>query len=307
MPRLPHLALLALLAPLASAAAQSSWRLERPIVAHRTGTFADPRIGESSGVAASRRSPGVLWTHNDSGDPPYVFATDTSGAALGAFSVTRARNVDWEDIALGPCAGATCLYLADTGDNNERRRSVALYRVPEPDLPAHYPLRVRPTAAAQAVIFGYPDGPHDVEAMWVAPNEDVHLVTKGRTGRVRHYRVPRAAWSLSRPVVAELLEPLPIFVRSELDRVTGAALSPDGRTVVVRTYSEAYFFFPTPNGRLGVPADPIACDVLALGIQGEGVSWLDDRSLVLTSERAILPAGTLAVAQCPLPQPVARR
>jgi hypothetical protein len=129
VPRLPHLALLALLAPLASAAAQSSWRLERPIVSRQTGTFADPRIGESSGVAASRRSPGVLWTHNDSGDRPYLFATDTSGAALGTFSVTGARNVDWEDIALGRCAGATCLYLADTGDNNERRSSVALYRL----------------------------------------------------------------------------------------------------------------------------------------------------------------------------------
>src|SRR5688500_5814903 len=30
----------------------------------------DRRVRESSGLAASRRSPGLIWTHNDSGDGP---------------------------------------------------------------------------------------------------------------------------------------------------------------------------------------------------------------------------------------------
>jgi hypothetical protein len=295
------LALLAVFAP-AAAFAQSPRRLDRPVEAHQTGEFADKRISESSGVAPSRGTPGLLWTHDDSGEPPYLFATDTTGAVRGTFSVTGARNLDWEDIALGPCGRSECLYLADTGDNSERRSMVALYRVPEPSLPDRRPKQVRPTAPAQAVTFRYPDGPHDVEAMWVAPNGDVHLVSKGRTGRIRHYRVRAASWTSRRPVTAELLEALPVPVRSWLDYVTGAALSPDERIVAVRSYASVYFFYMLGNGRLALPPEPQACDVRALGIQGEGVGWLDRDVLVLTSERAILPAGTIAVARCALPQ-----
>ena len=297
-----ELALLALIAP-AVAFVQSPWRLEPPVEGHRTGVFADKRISESSGVAPSRRTPGLLWTHDDSGEPPYLFATDTTGAVRGTFSVTGARNLDWEDIALGPCGRSACLYLADTGDNSERRSVVVLYRVPEPSLPDRRPKQVRPTAPAQAVTFRYPDGPHDVEAMWVAPNGDVHLVSKGRTGRIRHYRIRAASWTSPRPVTAELLEALPVPVRSRLDYVTGAALSPDERIVAVRSYASVYFFYVMANGRLALPPEPRACDVRALGIQGEGVSWLDRDVLVLTSERAILPAGTIAVARCALPRP----
>src|SRR2546430_17398958 len=45
-----------------------------------TGTFHSPRVKESSGIAVSRAHSGVLWTHNDSGDDAYVYATDLAGA-----------------------------------------------------------------------------------------------------------------------------------------------------------------------------------------------------------------------------------
>jgi hypothetical protein len=288
-------------------AAQIPWRLEHPVQARITANFADGRISESSGVAASRRLPGLLWTENDSGNPPFVFATDTSGASRGTFDLRGAQNEDWEDIALGPCGKVTCLYVADTGDNRERRRFVTVYRVPEPSLPAKRPRRDVDVGPVQSVSFRYPDGPHDVEAMWIAPNEDVHLVSKGRSGPVEHYRVPAAAWSSRKLSTAQLVERLPLLVRSRSDRVTGAALSPDARIVAIRTYSTVYFFLPADDGRLRVPGEALACDVRGLGVQGEGVSWLDARRLALTSEQSLLPAGTIAVAECPLPSPVAKR
>ena len=87
----------------------------------RTGTLHSPRVTESSGVAASRAHPGVLWTHNDSGDDAYVYATDLAGADRGLVRIRGARAVDWEDIALGPCPTrrGACLYIADTGDKRE--------------------------------------------------------------------------------------------------------------------------------------------------------------------------------------------
>src|SRR5688500_14952074 len=40
----------------------------------RAGTIAHFAITESSGLAASRRFPGVIWTHNDSSSNPFLFA-----------------------------------------------------------------------------------------------------------------------------------------------------------------------------------------------------------------------------------------
>jgi hypothetical protein len=292
--------LLLLLFCSAPAAGQGPWMFRGPLDAHRTGTFADTRLDESSGVAASRRYPGMLWTHND-GTQPLLFATDTTGAARGIVRL-RAEVDDWEDIALGPCGRQTCLYLADTGDNRERRRSVRIHRLPEPD-PAT--ARRGSTAPVEVLHVRYPDNPHDVEAMWVDPNGDVQLVTKGRGSNIRQYRVPAAAWTAGR-AVAQRLAPLPIEANRRLDRfVTGAAISPDARLVAVRTYREIYFFERGSNGALVLPAVPLACSLGGIDIQGEGVGWLDTERLVLTSERAVSPSGTVTVLRCPLPPPTA--
>src|SRR5690242_16795554 len=40
-------------------------------------TIKDPKITESSGLAASHLHPGIYWTHNDSDDGPYIYAVDS--------------------------------------------------------------------------------------------------------------------------------------------------------------------------------------------------------------------------------------
>ena len=59
------------------------------------GAINDPSIDESSGLAASRRNPGLLWTHNDSGNPPYLFATNP-----GNLRVSLADVPDEDDDSL---------------------------------------------------------------------------------------------------------------------------------------------------------------------------------------------------------------
>jgi hypothetical protein len=289
--------LLLLLFCSAPAAGQRPWNVRDALEARRTGSFADRRLDESSGVAVSRRNPGVLWSHND-GPRPVLYATDTLGAALGA---VRIRGVvdDWEDLAPGPCGKETCLYLADTGDNRERRGWVKLLRIREPTLAE---ARRGNSVAAEGVRFRYPDGAHDVEAMWVDPNGDAQLVTKGRSGEARQFRVPAAAWRTGK-AVAERLGALPIDVSRRLDGyITGAGLSPDGRLVALRTYRFVYFFQRGARGELQVPADAVVCALGGVDVQGEGVAWLDAERLVLTSERAVRPSGTVSIVRCPLPR-----
>ena len=64
---------------------------------------ARPQLVESSAAAQSFTQPGVLFTINDSGNDPLLFALDTSGADRGVWRVHGATNVDWEAASVGPC------------------------------------------------------------------------------------------------------------------------------------------------------------------------------------------------------------
>src|SRR3954462_12069005 len=82
-------------------------------------------ITESSGLIPSRRYPGVLWTHNDSGNP-FLFAIDQHGKFIGAFHIPSAKLIDWEDVAID---NQGYLYLSDSGSNHMLRRHVAVHRI----------------------------------------------------------------------------------------------------------------------------------------------------------------------------------
>lgn len=273
-------------------------------VAALTGTFRSTRLTESSGVVVSRAHPGILWTHNDSGDGPYLYATDLRGTDRGAVRVPGAEAVDWEDIALGPCPRrpGDCLYVGDIGDNLERRPSVTVYAVPEPEPPLTAADTQRVTAAALALSLYYPDGPHDVEALYVSPRDTaVYLVSKGRGrhGSVRLYRVGRAAWDTRGRVRAELVQTLPIVPNGAAGRlVTGAAVRADGGLVAIRTYTEIYFFSLGAGGLL-TPADRPVCPITVRERLGEGIAFRADSSLVLTSEANMLGPGTIHTVRCP--------
>jgi hypothetical protein len=277
-------------------------------------TFQSPRLVESSGVAVSHTYPGVLWTHNDSGDGPYLYATDLRGADRGALLVRGAQAIDWEDMSLGPCPVAfpiqsrpirvnadTCIYLADTGDNFEFRPFVTIYAIPEPAPPERASDTLGTTRAPAVLRLRYPDGSHDVEAVYVSPRDTaVYLVSKGATrgSAIRLYRVDRSAWhatdTTSDIVVATLVQTLDIR-----RLVTAGAIRPDGRLVALRTYSEIYLFYPGVGGRL-VPARERPCNIAGLEIGGEAIDFLDDSTFVLTSEAGRTRPGTIDTVKCPL-------
>lgn len=250
-------------------------------------------VDETSGVAASRVYRGVFWTHNDSGGDSAIFAIDSTGAILARVRVRGATNRDWEDIAAGPCepgAAADCLFVADLGDNLERRETVVVFRVPEPD-----PNSDTVTARADRLEMTFPDGPNDAEALYVT-DAALQVVTKGRSRSVGLYRLPLpydpASSVLTR---VQQLAPPPTSISAQ---VTGAAISPDGRTVVIRTYSGLRFFEPDADSLRSVaatadflgPAQPL----------GEGVDFIGAGRLVLTGEAGGRRPATIATVQCDL-------
>lgn len=199
----------------------------------RCGAIANPAVGESSGIVPSRRCPGLFWTHNDSGNPPTLYAIDADGKSTGQCRLQGARNVDWEDIAMDE---AGKLYVADVGNNTRSGRVLTIYAVPEPD-----PKKTGQATAEAAARFRYPSGhgPFDCEAMFVRKGW-AYLITKEVAG-ARLYRV-RLAGAPGGIARAEALGPLPGAAW-----ITAADIAPDGRHIAALSYSAVYVYdLPAP-------------------------------------------------------------
>jgi hypothetical protein len=275
---------------------------------------ARPELTENSAAAASTTQPGIFFTVNDAGNRPLLYAFDSTGADRGAWRITGARNIDWEAASTGPCSpsgqsaapASSCVYIGEVGDNDRKRPTRAIYKVAEP--PAQAAGFVG-TLTPTTLIYRYPDQPHDVEAMYVAPNGNTFLITKRQLrddARERRqalvFMLPASAWTSNAPVVATLVDSLPIVPGSAPKRqITDAALSPDGRLLAVRTYREVYIFATdSATGRVDGSVRPAVCDITAFDrYQGEGIAWYGRRgTLLLTSEGRQSP---MYAVDCPLP------
>ena len=250
-------------------------------------------VPESSGAAMSRRNPDVVWTHNDSGGDPMLFAVDLLGRPLGSVRVTGAENVDWEDLAAAPCGSGSCLYISDTGDNEADRDDAVVYRIEEP---TGYSGAV---SGLEVYPIRFPDGPHDVEALFVLPPEQMYFVTKGADGPIALYRYPGPPQP-DRPVELEHVRALSEGNVPLEDRVTGADASPDGRRVALRTRTRL-IIYQTEDLLSGSATAPVTADLRSLGeSQGEGLAFAPNGVIVLTSEAVAEGfSGTLGVVWCP--------
>ncbi|MFD3543278.1 WD40 repeat domain-containing protein [Streptomyces sp. NPDC058662] len=196
-------------------------------------TIADPRIKESSGLAASRVHPGVYWTHNDSDDGPYVYAVDAAtGRTVARVTLTGIGTPrDVEAISLGPDGQ---LYVGDIGDNKDGTWDhVWIYRFPEPKQLGDA------TVKGTQFTVRYADGPRNAEALMVHPVTGRVYIASKHESRGGLYEGP-ATLSPGGPNVFRRVADLPW--------VTDGAFSPDGGRLTLRGYFAARTY-PWQDGR----------------------------------------------------------
>ena len=246
-----------------------------PLSVSVTGRVRDPSVAELSGLVESRRQRGVFWAIEDSGNTATLVALRADGTFLGRFPVTGAQNVDWEDVA----AAGSDLYAADIGDNAEGRDSIVVYRVTEPDAAAGTGTA---TAPATAIVLRYPDGAHDAESLLVDPRtRELIVVTKDFGGPGRVYVAP--------PDGGDLVD-----TGGRIDAegpLTGAGLSPDGRSVAVRAYTRIYAWKRRSGERLArtLRRRPCVSPTLLEEGQGEAIAVLRGGRSALTVAEGVNP------------------
>jgi hypothetical protein len=183
----------------------------------------NPIINEASGIAASKINPGTIWVQEDSGNPPQLKLLSVDGNTLKKIHIKNASNRDWEDMAL---SGNT-IYIADIGDNAQVFPTYNIYTFPEPAM------IVDTIMTVDTIRFRYPDGAHDAEAFLIDPaTKDIFIITK-RDFPARVYKLPYPYAPLS---TLSLAGNIPLLA------VTGAAISQDGKEILVRTYTSILYY-----------------------------------------------------------------
>jgi hypothetical protein len=219
----------------------------------RTGTLHQPHLDELSGLQASRRHAGVLWTHNDDTDA-LVFGIDSGGKLLGTLQVPLASNRDWEDIALLPMPDGDLLVLADLGDNGLKRGGGKLWFVTEPQELDEAPFNQLATLH-HVLTLRWPDGSHDVEAVAYDPLGNRLLFLDKRSQPPRLYGLDRDQALAVDEAEPEFLAEIRSFRPPQLadrrrfgqrtawiSQPTGMDISADGQRAAVITYRSLYLF-----------------------------------------------------------------
>ncbi|GAA4703213.1 hypothetical protein Prum_024680 [Phytohabitans rumicis] len=204
-------------------------------------TIQDERLDELSGLIATKTGYITINDSTDSSSRKRVFyLTSKCGISKNVpYSGNGPR--DTEDLAISP--DAKTLWIADVGDNpdsNPRRTNVALWSMPV-------------GGGSEPVIHrvAYPDGKaHDAEALLIGANNVPVIITK-TAGKAELYS-PAAALKKNNETPVALAKVGEVTLpKTETENVfgapgrllvTGAARSPDGTKVVLRTYADAFEF-----------------------------------------------------------------
>lgn len=228
------------------------------------GTVMHAAITEASGLAASARSPGFFFTHNDSGDRARIFALRADATLAAEIEIDGADAIDWEAVAAAPYEGEPSLYIGDIGDNARARENVTIYVVPEPAL-APAPARA---SVVKRLDLRYEDGARDAEALLVDPTSGaIVIATKSLDGKSGIYVADLARSLLVREAT---LDGLPW--------VTDGSVSGDGRFVALRTYGTAFVWERAPGTSIALAlAEGTRCPLtLEAERQGEAIALSHD-------------------------------
>ncbi len=260
----------------------------RYLPARQLAVLANQAIDESSGIAASRRTPGVFWTHNDSGSDARIYAFDTEGKDLGSCLLAGVQAYDWEDITSFTWNGKPYLLIGDTGNNGLAAAVQMLHLVEEPAVDEAKGVLVDTVPVVQTIYYSYEDDHRNCEALAIDPaDRTILLVTKERDGQCCVYALPWPENSSSQEtalVARRIASP-------RVPSITGMDISADGRRAVLIAYLNAFEFtrgenepwakvFSRPPREIPVPDR----------LQGESICYgQDGKTIYLTSEKLPTP------------------
>jgi signal recognition particle subunit SEC65 len=245
---------------------------EIPLADSTTGlyklAFLPRAISESSGIEVLQQ--GRYITHNDAGNSNRLFEINDKGELLNSIKL-NVPNVDWEDMTRDNKGN---IYIADTGNNDNDRKELAVYKVSTKDL-----------ANAAAIRFKYEDQEKyppskkdrnfDSEAIFWSDGQ-LYIISKdrGQKQTAKLYQLPDQPGSYKAKLIGKI---------DFKGQVTGAAISPDGSTILLLEEQKLTVYSDFKDINSFYKGKSKTIDLEGTG-QTEAVAFEDNKTLVITSE-----------------------
>ena len=248
---------------------------------------------ELSGLESSRTNPGLLYTHEDSGNWNEIYLTNTKGDDLGIIVLDNIPNRDWEDLASGPGPenSKSYLYVGDIGDNDAAYPEIIVYRFPEPVLTGSSPLTIT-HVVPDVLKFSYPKGAVNAESLMLDPlTKDLYILTK----QVAQSNLYVARYPQSSSSTTKLIQ----LASFPFDLLTSADISPDGSEILVRTTGQIWYWKRQPNETVlnAMLRKPLDAPYFRNEHQGEAICFAFDGSgYFTTSEIKKFPGDIAALS-----------
>jgi WD40 repeat protein len=191
-------------------------------------------IKESSGLETVTGK--HFWTHNDGG-VPVLYCLDTTGTVLRTLQLNH-PNAGWEDLTFDKRGN---LYVGSFGNNNNDKKSLKIYKIPQPDSIREKVYSAQIIHYKYADQHAFPPPPakkhFDVDA-FVAVGDSLYLFSKNRstpfTGYTMVYSLPQQPGEYSAVTVDSIF----LGKGPMMDYwVTSADLSPDGKTLALLSHA----------------------------------------------------------------------
>lgn len=194
----------------------------------------DKKLEEASGLAASTTNPGLLWTHNDSGNRAEVLLIDDKSNIRLTCTLQNVINRDWEDVAVGPGPepGKNYLYVADIGDNMAIFPYKIIYRFEEPKFEEG---KSSITISKFDRIVFQLDVKKDTESLLLDPKTKNLYVVSKREKPVYVYEL-KYPYSTTDTLTAQKIGSIPF------GQIVAGDFSPDGTEVLMKNYENVFYW-----------------------------------------------------------------
>lgn len=226
---------------------------------------------------------GRLWTHNDSGGKPILYALDTATFQIvQKITLKSVRNKDWEDV----CTDGESVFVGDFGNNKGSRKNLKIYTFPLSAIPDEGDASVE----VDSILFRFADQTSfkkkthahdfDCEAIF-ATEEHLYLLSKGwKTGTTRLYQLPKTPGNY----VAEVVNGF-----DSQGLITGADYDRENHVLVIVGYMKSiwkpFLYIIFDFDEAGVKLSNRRMEMPQLtGAQTEGICFFDHGRCYISAE-----------------------
>jgi len=222
------------------------------------------------------------WFIEDHGNDDVIYQVGFNGDLLKELRVKNAKNNDWEDLTQDPEGN---IYIADIGNNNNKRKDLRIYKIPNPEIEPGDKID------AEVIHFSYPEQKkfppkksdliYDAEAIFYR-NDFLYIITKNRavpfSGKALIYKIPAKKGKHTATLIGEFTP----CETAGICQVTSAEISPDGKKIVLLGYGFLWVFtdFTSDDFTKG----NLKTIDLGATTQIESVCFKDNNTLLISDE-----------------------